>query len=65
MQFATSVKFKISRLSEYTGILWLPLWGFVFFAEVPPWTTALGALLIVASGIAVLRHPGGAKVNLE
>jgi drug/metabolite transporter (DMT)-like permease len=40
---------------EYTGILWLPLWGFLFFAEVPQWTTALGTLLIVASGIVVLR----------
>jgi drug/metabolite transporter (DMT)-like permease len=43
---------------EYTGILWLPLWGFLFFAEIPQWTTALGTLLIVASGIAVLRGEG-------
>jgi drug/metabolite transporter (DMT)-like permease len=42
---------------EYTGILWLPLWGFMFFSEIPRWTTALGALLIIASGIAVLRQP--------
>jgi drug/metabolite transporter (DMT)-like permease len=40
---------------EYTGILWLPLWGFIFFAEVPNWTTVLGGLLIVAAGITVLR----------
>jgi drug/metabolite transporter (DMT)-like permease len=42
---------------EYTGILWLPLWGFIFFAEIPRWTTILGAMLIVASGTAVLRAP--------
>jgi drug/metabolite transporter (DMT)-like permease len=50
---------------EYTGLLWLPLWGFVFFAEVPLWTTALGALLIVASGITVLRYPQRSTVTLS
>lgn len=50
---------------EYTGLLWLPLWGFVFFAEVPLWTTALGALLIVASGITVLSYPQGSTVSLS
>jgi drug/metabolite transporter (DMT)-like permease len=39
---------------EYTGILWVPLWGFVFFAEVPRWTTVLGAILIVAAGVIAL-----------
>jgi drug/metabolite transporter (DMT)-like permease len=43
---------------EYTGILWLPLWGFMFFAEVPNWATVLGALLIVGAGITVLRSRG-------
>jgi drug/metabolite transporter (DMT)-like permease len=42
---------------EYTGILWLPLWGFIFFAELPRWTTIIGAMLIVTSGIAVLGNP--------
>jgi drug/metabolite transporter (DMT)-like permease len=50
---------------EYTGLLWLPLWGFVFFAEVPQWTTILGALLIVASGITVLRYPQRPTVSLS
>jgi drug/metabolite transporter (DMT)-like permease len=50
---------------EYTGLLWLPLWGFVFFAEVPLWTTALGALLIVTSGITVLRYPQGPVITLS
>jgi drug/metabolite transporter (DMT)-like permease len=42
---------------EFTGILWLPLWGFLFFDEVPRWTTALGAALIVMSGMIALRGP--------
>jgi drug/metabolite transporter (DMT)-like permease len=50
---------------EYTGLLWLPLWGFVLFAEVPLWTTALGALLIVTSGITVLRYPQGPVITLS
>jgi drug/metabolite transporter (DMT)-like permease len=44
---------------EYTGILWLPLWGFLVFAEVPRSTTILGAALIVGSGLIVLRGRGG------
>ena len=34
---------------EYTGILWTPLWGFLFFAEVPQATTVIGAALIVGA----------------
>lgn len=40
---------------EYTGILWVPLWGFLFFGEVPRWTTTVGAILIVVAGIIALR----------
>lgn len=39
---------------EYTGILWTPLWGFVFFAEIPRQTTVIGATLIVAAGLLAL-----------
>src|SRR5690606_34703871 len=28
---------------EYTGILWAPLWGFMFFAEIPHSATIIGA----------------------
>ena len=45
---------------EYTGILWAPLWGFVFFSEVPRSTTVAGAVLIVGAGLMALRlaqHP--------
>ncbi len=41
---------------EYTGILWAPLWGYLFFGEVPRSTTVLGALLIAAAGIVALRE---------
>jgi drug/metabolite transporter (DMT)-like permease len=42
---------------EYTGMLWTPLWGFFFFAEIPTWGTVIGAVLIAGAGIlAMLGH---------
>lgn len=41
---------------EYTGILWAPLWGFLFFGEVPRSTTVMGAALIVVAGMYALRE---------
>lgn len=51
--------YRIARASvvtsfEYTGMLWAPLWGYLFFAEMPPWTTFAGAALIVAAGLFAL-----------
>jgi drug/metabolite transporter (DMT)-like permease len=43
---------------EYTGLLWVPLWGFLLFNEVPRWTTVFGAALIVVSGLIALRGRG-------
>jgi drug/metabolite transporter (DMT)-like permease len=40
---------------EYTGILWAPLWGFLFFSEVPRATTLAGAAVIVVAGLLALR----------
>jgi drug/metabolite transporter (DMT)-like permease len=40
---------------EYSGVLWAPLWGFLFFAELPRWTTIIGAALVVGSGLLVLH----------
>jgi drug/metabolite transporter (DMT)-like permease len=40
---------------EYTGILWAPLWGFLFFAEVPQSTTMAGGALIVGAGVFALN----------
>jgi len=42
---------------EYTGMIWAPLWGFLFFAEVPPATTFVGMLLIMVAGLIVLLRP--------
>lgn len=40
---------------EYTGILWAPLWGFLFFAEVPKLTTFVGAITIGIAGLIAMR----------
>lgn len=40
---------------EYTGVLWAPLWGFLFFSEVPRLTTILGGALIVGAGLIAVR----------
>ncbi|HKQ94513.1 MAG TPA: DMT family transporter [Aestuariivirgaceae bacterium] len=36
---------------EYTGLVWTPLWGYVFWHEVPATTTVIGASLIVGAGL--------------
>lgn len=41
---------------EYTGILWAALFGFLFFADVPIWTTWSGAALVIAAGLYMLRR---------
>lgn len=40
---------------EYSAILWAPLWGFLFFGEVPRITTVVGAVLICGAGLFALR----------
>ncbi|MDH6234075.1 drug/metabolite transporter (DMT)-like permease [Mesorhizobium soli] len=47
---------------EYTGILWAPLWGFLFFAEVPHTSTVLGGVLIVGAGLFALNARQSEKV---
>lgn len=42
---------------EYTGMLWAPLWGFLFFGEIPHLTTVAGAVLIIAAGLFALSSP--------
>lgn len=41
---------------EYTGMIWGPLWGFMFFAEIPRWTTFAGMALIAAAGLYAVRN---------
>jgi drug/metabolite transporter (DMT)-like permease len=36
---------------EYTGMIWGPLWGFLFFSEIPRWTTVAGLGLIFIAGV--------------
>lgn len=40
---------------EYTGILWAPMWGYLFFQEVPVSQTIWGACAIIAAGLLVLQ----------
>jgi drug/metabolite transporter (DMT)-like permease len=42
---------------EYTGMLWAPLWGYLFFGEIPHLTTLAGAGLIIAAGMFALSSP--------
>ena len=44
---------------EYTGLIWMPLWGFLFFAEIPAWTTIAGGALIVVAGLIALASTRG------
>ena len=52
--------YRVARAStvtafEYTGILWAPLWGFLFFAELPRPATVAGAAIIIAAGLMAMR----------
>ena len=40
---------------EYTGMIWAPLWGFLFFNEIPRWTTLTGLGLILVAGLISVR----------
>lgn len=40
---------------EYTGMLWVPLWGYFLFAEVPKLTTLIGTAIIIAAGFFAVR----------
>ena len=49
---------------EYTGMIWTPLWGFLFFGEIPRWTTLIGMLLIVAAGLYSLMRAAAGKPGI-
>lgn len=42
--------------ADYTALIYASAFGYVFFAEVPPWTTLVGAALIVASSFSATRQ---------
>ena len=46
---------NIVTVFEYTGMIWTPLWGFLFFNEIPKWTTVAGTVLIIAAGLFAMR----------
>ncbi|MGB1234623.1 MAG: DMT family transporter, partial [Planktomarina sp.] len=49
---------------QYSQILWATGYGILFFDENPDWSTALGAGIIIASGIyIVLREDSGASAS--
>lgn len=39
--------------ADYVRLLWMVIWGFIFFSEIPGWSTWLGAALIVGSTLFV------------
>ena len=50
---------------EYTGMLWAPMWGFLFFGEIPYLTTLAGAGLIIAAGLFALSSPSAREHRPE
>lgn len=44
---------------EYTGMIWVPLWGFLFFGEIPTLSTLIGTAVIIVSGIYAVRAAQG------
>ena len=40
---------------EYTGMFWVPLWGYLLFAEVPNLNTVIGTVIIIFSGLLAVR----------
>ncbi len=40
---------------EYTGMIWAVVFGFLFFGEVPKWTTLAGMALIALAGVLALN----------
>ena len=54
-----SAKASLVTVFEYTGMIWGPLWGYLFFSEIPSWSTATGMALIIAAGIFAVRIAAG------
>lgn len=54
-----SAKASLVTVFEYTGMIWGPLWGYLFFNEIPSWSTATGMALIIAAGIFAVRTAAG------
>ena len=48
-------KANLVTVFEYTGMMWVPLWGFLLFDEVPKVTTVIGTAIIIAAGVFAVR----------
>lgn len=56
---------NIAATFEYTGLIWLSLWGWLVFSETPKLTTIAGAALIVLAGlIALLAQSSAPRTTL-
>jgi drug/metabolite transporter (DMT)-like permease len=42
---------------EYTALIWGILFGYAFWGEVPDWQMLVGAMIVVTSGLMVVRRP--------
>jgi drug/metabolite transporter (DMT)-like permease len=40
---------------EYTGMIWVPLWGYLLFHEIPTPSTVLGTAIIIVAGMFAIR----------
>ena len=45
---------------DYSGLIWATLFGWLVFGNLPPWTTWLGAPLVVGAGILIAWREQGA-----
>ncbi len=47
---------------DYVRLLWMVMWGYVVFKEIPGWSTWLGAAMIVGSTLYVTWHEARAPI---
>ncbi len=50
---------------EYSAFIWAALFGWLFFAERPTWSTIIGAVLIIAGSITAVRAKPAAVGHIE
>ena len=50
---------------EYTGMIWAPIWGFLFFNEIPRWTTLTGLGFILVAGVISVRLAAKRPLKLD
>ena len=48
---------------QYSQILWAAVFGAILFNEAPDKMTYVGAAIIIASGLYILRRESGGKVS--